>query len=420
MFRAKKSIYGPAMIIRHNMYLRSKTKVITILVIFWSIVCLHPASSMPIVDAIRIGDYKNKTRFVMEMNKRVRFNVFTLGRPYRIVIELPKIKWKIKSSNLKKSRRIIGYRFGLYRHENSRFVIDLGRPIRVSKAFHLSPSGNRKHRIIIDLSDTSPADFFKNIKRGIPKTFNKTISQKNFKVKNKTLKKETPLIVLDPGHGGIDSGARGLRGTLEKKVVLALAYELKKQLVYNNKYRVLLTRTRDVFVRLRERIAIAHRAGADLFISLHADSIGKKHVRGGSVYTLSERASDREAEALARRENKSDIIAGVDLNEQSNTVAKILIDLRQRLTKNNSVMFAKLLGKQLNKKILMLRRNHRFAGFAVLKAPEIPSVLIEMGYLSNTHDEKLIRSPRHRRKIAKAIKIAIDKYFTIRKSMRRP
>ena len=402
------------------MYLRSKPKAITILAIFWSIVCLHPASSMPIVDAIRIGDYKNKTRFVMEINKRVRFNVFTLGRPYRIVIKLPKIKWKIKSSNLKKSRRIIGYRFGLYKPENSRFVIDLVRPVRISKVFHLSPSGNRKHRIILDLSDTSPADFFKNIKREIPKRINKNISQKNFKVKKKILEKQTPLIVLDPGHGGIDSGARGRRGTLEKKVVLALAYELKKQLVYNNKYRVLLTRTRDVFVRLRERIAIAHRAGADLFISLHADSIGKKHVRGGSVYTLSERASDREAEALARRENKSDIIAGVDLNEQSNTVAKILIDLRQRLTKNNSVMFAKLLGKQLNKKILMLRRNHRFAGFAVLKAPEIPSVLIEMGYLSNTHDEKLIRSPRHRKKIAKAITIAIDKYFTIRKSMRRP
>ena len=158
------------------------------------------------------------------------------------------------------------------------------------------------------------------------------------------------VIALDPWHGGVDPGARGIRGTLEKVVVLKLAKELKRQLLRTGKYRVVMTRSRDVFVRLRERIAIAHRAGAHLFVSLHADSIGNRHLRGGSVYTLSEQASDKEAEALARRENKSDIIAGVDLSVQSQTVAKILIDLRQRLTKNNSVVFAKPGGR--SKKIL--------------------------------------------------------------------
>ena len=290
-------------------------------------------------------------------------------------------------------------------------MIDLRGPIRIAKAFKLHPKGKRRHRIIVDIVDISAKYFLKNYQlrsnKAIPK---KSATQKieNIKRRNRT---RTRLIVLDPGHGGIDPGARGRRGPLEKKVVLELAHELKRELIAKGKYRVLMTRTRDVFVRLRERIAIAHRAGADLFISLHADSIGKRHVRGGSVYTLSERASDREAEALARRENKSDIIAGVDLNEQSSVVAKILIDLRQRLTKNNSVKFAKLLAEQLNKKIRMLRRKHRFAGFAVLKAPEIPSVLIEMGYLSNIEDEKLIRSPSHRRKIAQAIVNAVDKYF---------
>ncbi len=397
--------------IRHNIYRFSRAKAIAVWTVFWSIALLQPGFSMPIVDSIRIGDYEDKTRLVMELDKSVKFNVFTLGNPYRIVIELPKVNWQIKSTNLKGGKRIIGYRFGLFKPNQSRFVIDLRGPIRIAKAFKLHPKGKRRHRIIVDIVDISAKYFFKNYQLRSNKAIHKrsaTQKSENIKRRNRT---RTRLIVLDPGHGGIDPGARGRRGTLEKKVVLELAHELKRELIAKGKYQVLLTRTRDVFVRLRERIAIAHRAGADLFISLHADSIGKRHVRGGSVYTLSERASDREAEALARRENKSDIIAGVDLNEQSSVVAKILIDLRQRLTKNNSVKFAKLLAEQLNKKIRMLRRKHRFAGFAVLKAPEIPSVLIEMGYLSNIEDEKLIRSPSHRRKIAQAIVKAVDKYF---------
>ena len=397
--------------IRHNIYRFSRAKPIAVWTVFWSIALLQPGFSMPIVDSIRIGDYEDKTRLVMELDKSVKFNVFTLGNPYRIVIELPKVNWQIKSTNLKGGKRIIGYRFGLFKPNQSRFVIDLRGPIRIAKAFKLYPKGKRRHRIIVDIVDISAKYFLKNYQlrsnKAIPKR-SATQKSENIKRRNRT---RTRLIVLDPGHGGIDPGARGRRGTLEKKVVLELAHELKRELIAKGRYRVLLTRTRDVFVRLRERIAIAHRAGADLFISLHADSIGKRHVRGGSVYTLSERASDREAEALARRENKSDIIAGVDLNEQSSVVAKILIDLRQRLTKNNSVKFAKLLAEQLNKKIRMLRRKHRFAGFAVLKAPEIPSVLIEMGYLSNFEDEKLIRSASHRRKIAQAIVNAVNKYF---------
>ncbi|NKB22321.1 MAG: AMIN domain-containing protein [Alphaproteobacteria bacterium] len=392
---------------------------------------LGNASAMPVVDSVRIGDYSEKTRFVMEFDKPVKFNVFTLGSPYRVVIELPEVTWKIKPNAVPRGKRITGYRFGLFRPGQSRVVIDLKSPIKVSRSFALPPNSKSGHRLVFDIAEVSPAVFSALQKRRpvtrspVPPPTPKVapVVRAPFppvKKPKQRRKAQRRIIVLDPGHGGIDPGARGRRGTQEKKLVLNQAKELRRQLLATGRYRVVMTRSRDIFVRLRERIAIAQRAGGDLFISLHADSIGNRHVRGGSVYTLSERASDKEAEALARRENKSDIIAGVDLNDQSKTVAKILIDLRQRLTKNDSVAFAKTLVNQLSKKTRMLRRKHRFAGFAVLKGPEIPSVLIEMGYLSNVQDEQLLRRSSHRRKIASAIVRAIDSYFSRQQALRQP
>ncbi len=415
------------MAVSHNMFGFQRLLVQLISVVLLLGMSNFGAAAMPVVDSVRIGDYPEKTRFVMEFDKPVKFNVFTLGSPYRVVIELPEVAWRIKPETVPKGKRITGYRFGLFKPGQSRVVIDLKSPIKVSKSFTLPPNSKRGHRLVLDISEISSARFSALQKRRPEKRSIETKVSPEvrapvlpLKKPKKRRKSERRLIVLDPGHGGIDPGARGRRGTLEKKLVLAQAKELRRQLLATGRYRVVMTRSRDIFVRLRERIAIAQRAGGDLFISLHADSIGNRHVRGGSVYTLSERASDKEAEALARRENKSDIIAGVDLNDQSKTVAKILIDLRQRLTKNDSVAFAKTLVAQLSKKTRMLRRKHRFAGFAVLKGPEIPSVLIEMGYLSNLHDERLLRRASHRRKIAGAIVQAIDRYFSRQQALRQP
>ncbi|MBO39886.1 MAG: N-acetylmuramoyl-L-alanine amidase [Rhodospirillaceae bacterium] len=418
-------ISGHIMAKSHNIFCFLKVITFYVGIALLSGVTIKDAAATPIVKSIRIGDYEKKTRFVIELNKSVNFNVYSLKNPNRVVIALPEVIWRIKEKSKRVSRRISGYRFGLFRHGQSRIVIDLRSPMKVSKSFRLSPQGGRSHRVIFDIVEISSKTFPKALK---------TRPVKKEKIGSRRLLLQQPplppikkpkhkkffkhVIALDPGHGGIDPGARGIRGTLEKTVVLELAQEVKRQLLLTGKYRVVMTRSRDVYVRLRERIAIAHRAGAHLFVSLHADSIGNKHLRGGSVYTLSEQASDKEAEALARRENKSDIIAGVDLNVQSQTVAKILIDLRQRLTKNNSVVFAKLLAEQLSKRTVMLRRKHRFAGFAVLKAPAIPSVLIEMGYLSNLKDEKLIRRASHRRQIAKAVVIAIGRYFSRQQSLK--
>ncbi len=218
-------------------------------------------------------------------------------------------------------------------------------------------------------------------------------------------------IVIDAGHGGVDPGAIGVDRSYEKNITLAVAKELKKQILKTGKYNVVLTRETDIFIPLKQRVAIARKAKADLFVSLHADSVGKKSTRGASVYTLSEKASDKEAELLASRENKADVIAGMDLSAENEEVAGILIDLAQRDTMNQSRQFASHVVRTVGKESLLLTKPNRSAGFAVLKAPDIPSVLIEMGYLSNPTDCKLLKTSSHQQKLSKLIASSVDAFF---------
>jgi N-acetylmuramoyl-L-alanine amidase len=229
--------------------------------------------------------------------------------------------------------------------------------------------------------------------------------------------KPKPLIVIDPGHGGIDPGAIG-NGTMEKSITLAVANALKKELEASGRFRAVLTRDKDVYLPLRDRFRVARENGAELFISLHADAHANSKTRGASVYTLSETASDAEAAALAAKENKSDVIAGVDLTNESKVVSGILIDLAQRETINLSARFAKILVGSLKKDTLMLGKSHRFAGFAVLKAPDVPSVLLEMGYISSDEDQQLLTNKKHQKKLAKAISRAIASFFDWHDSVR--
>lgn len=228
------------------------------------------------------------------------------------------------------------------------------------------------------------------------------------------------VVAVDPGHGGRDPGAIGISGIEEKQITFATARLLREELRATGRYKVVLTRSRDVFIPLRDRIAIARAAGADLFVSLHADKMPDSVVRGLSVYTLSERASDAEAAALAERENKVDLVAGIDFAGQSREVTNILIGLAQRETMNESVRFAELLTSELRSDTVLLPKAHRFAGFAVLKSPDVPSVLVELGYLSNPRDESLLRSPEHRRRVARSITRAIDAYFVRIEARNRP
>jgi N-acetylmuramoyl-L-alanine amidase len=219
------------------------------------------------------------------------------------------------------------------------------------------------------------------------------------------------IVVLDPGHGGIDPGAIGLSGVYEKDLALDAARLVAQLLEATKRYRVVLTRTTDEFVPLPDRVARARAADGDLFLSIHADALPDPGMRGASVFTLSEKASDAQAAALAARENKVDLIAGIDLSRHAPEVSSILIDLARRQTNNQSIRLARRLVDDLGHDVTMLNNSHRSAGFAVLKAPDIPSALIEMGCLSNREEERALRTPSYRRKVAAGIARSINDYF---------
>lgn len=375
------------------------------------------AAAVPAVTDVRIGDYPSKTRLVLDISERVDYRVFSLVDPYRVVIDLPEVAWRINGVGAPRGL-VAKFRYGLFRRGQSRMVIDAIAPVVVAKKFMLAPNKTNGHRLVLDLMKVTRAAALRQVYRP-----GKTALRLAPVPKRRTIRPSNGgrrTIAIDPGHGGVDPGATGRTGSREKHITLAQARELRRQLLATGRYRVVMTRNRDIFVRLRDRIAIAQDAGAELFISLHADSMRDRGVRGGSIYTLSETASDKEAEALAAKENRADLIAGIDLSDQSEVVAKILIDLRQRLTKNDSAVFAKFLLAELGKSMRLLRNNHRFAGFAVLKAPDVPSVLVEMGYLSNRTDERLLKTARHRRKIAAAMVRAVNRYFVTRQARERP
>ena len=376
------------------------------------------AAGEPTVTDARIGAYPAKTRFVLELDRNVRYQAFTLADPYRVVIDLPEVAWAIARNRAKRRGLVSDFRYGLFRAGISRVVLDVTGPVQIAKSFLLDPRAGKPWRLVIDLKTVSRQAFLRGMRPrtvagpapgGIPPPM---VMRRKSSDRN--------VIAIDPGHGGVDPGTIGIGGSQEKRIVLAVARELAGLLRASGKYRVVLTRKRDVFVPLRERIAIARSAGAQLFISLHADSINDRNIRGGAVYTLSERASDREAGLLAAKENKADLIAGIDLNGHSPEVANILIDLAQRETMNDSVAFADNLTRSLGASIRLLRHSRRFAGFAVLKAPDIPSVLVELGYLSNRVDEKLLNDKRHRAGIAASIVRAVQAYFAGQQAFKRP
>jgi N-acetylmuramoyl-L-alanine amidase len=219
------------------------------------------------------------------------------------------------------------------------------------------------------------------------------------------------LVVLDPGHGGVDPGAIGFSGAYEKDIALATAREVARLLEATKRYRVLLTRNDDDFVSLQERVAIAHAASGELFLSIHADALPNAGTRGASVYTLSEKASNREAAELAARENKADLIAGIDLSRHEPVVSEILFDLARRQTNNLSIRLARELVVELGHDVRLLDNSHRSAGFAVLKAPDIPSALVELGCLSNKEEDRLLREPFYQRKLAVSLVRSINDYF---------
>lgn len=373
-----------------------------------------PALAQPSVTDVRLGAHSDKTRFVVELTQPPRYRVFSLPDPYRVVIDLPELEWPESHSEMTQSKGLISaLRFGLFTPGTSRVVLDLAQPSAIKAVFILPPRDGFNHRLVLDLVPVSREAFLneesrKTIESDDPLPSFDTALPAQAPRDESDLR---PTIVIDAGHGGVDPGAIGVSGLFEKDLALGYARDLKKALEATGRYQAVMTRKEDIFLELRERLALAEQASGDLFLSLHANTNPSHSIRGASVYTLSETASDSEAAALAAKENKADIIGGVDLTHQTEVVSQILIDLAQRETMNLSKSFANTLVGELGERTELLRNTHRYGGFAVLKSPTVPSVLVEIGYMSNREEERLLLSEEHRAKIISAIIEAVDQYF---------
>ncbi|MBL8670314.1 MAG: N-acetylmuramoyl-L-alanine amidase [Alphaproteobacteria bacterium] len=453
------------------------------------------------VQGIRIGVHEAVTRFVIDLDRAPDYRVFTLLDPYRVIVDLPEANWRI--DDLRPQGDLLReLRYGLFQPGNSRLVIEVHKPVKVTHAYSLPPEFGKPWRLILDLQQITHSQYVTQIGRTLvssatdaagrrgqsnarvvdvppivqqpplaspvppssaaaplpqaqlqpqspapayavdgrgprnlgtipapaaeqPRPAQGRQSQPDPPVQIATLPgarvsgpgprdgpRDRKVVVIDAGHGGADSGAIGVGGTLEKDITLAMAREVRDLLARTGRYSVVMVRDSDQFVRLRDRVAMARQAGAELFISIHADSMRIAQVRGLSIYTLSERASDREAEELAEAENKADLIGGHDLMEESPEVVNILFDLTMRETMKLSRNFANLVVESVRgQDLAVLPKPHRSAGFVVLKAHDVPSVLVELGYLTNAREERMLRTQEHRGRIAKAIVTAVDRFF---------
>jgi N-acetylmuramoyl-L-alanine amidase len=373
------------------------------------------AEASVIATDMRIGGDDKQTRFVVDLNRKIDLVAFTLADPYRVVVDLPQTTFTLPTKAGEQARGLVkAYRYGLIMQGGSRIVLDTKGPVRLEKAFVLDAAEGQPARLVLDLIATDRTSFMRNI--ALENRPAHSTSIKPSEAPPKVDGDVRPLIVLDPGHGGIDTGTKGSGGELEKDVVLAFAQTLREKLESSGKYRVAMTRSDDTFIPLAERVRFARSRNAGLFISVHADALPRREgqAEGATVYTLSENASDAEAARLAEAENKADVIAGVDLTTEPDDVANILVDLAQRETKTFSMQFARTLVGELKVAARLHKHPLKSAGFKVLLAPDVPSVLLELGYMSTKDDLKQLTSATWRARTAQALAQAVDSFFTPR------
>jgi len=365
----------------------------------------------PIASDSRVGGDDGQTRFVMDFSRKVDLRAFTLADPYRVVIDLPQVVFNMPPHTGEAGRGLVkAFRFGLIMQGGSRIVLDVTKPVRIDKAFVVDAAAGQPARLVVDLAAIDRDSFMRGVAKG-DRPQPATTAALEHELAHKG--DPRPIVVLDPGHGGIDNGAISASGVMEKDIVLSFAMQLRDQLEQSGKYRVVMTRTDDTFIPLIDRVRMARIRQAALFVSIHADAIRKSEgeAHGATVYTLSETASDAAAARLADEENHADVIAGIDMAQEPGDVADILIDLAQRETKVFSLHFAKSLVADMKKVARMHKNPMKSAGFRVLKAPDVPSVLIELGYVSSKDDLKQLSSDAWRGKTAGAIVQAVDNFF---------
>ncbi len=358
------------------------------------------------INSLRLWSAPDHTRLVFDVSDSIQHRMFALSNPDRLVIDFSDAKLKTSLSNFTgKDRFVKNIRSGPRGEGGLRIVLDLKSRIN-PRIFALAPNREYGHRLVLDLIDTKSVDSVTPVKETPVK---QVVSKK------KTLKKQPArdvVVAIDAGHGGEDPGAIGRRGTKEKDVVLSIAKKLAALIKKEKGMRPVLIRNGDYYLRLRKRSALARKHKADLFISIHADAFRDRRARGSSVFTLSNKgASSEAARWLAERENSADLIGGVELKDKDDVLASVLLDLSQTGTRQVSHDVADRVLKKMGRVGKMHHRRVQKAGFAVLKSPDVPSILVETAFISNPVEESNLRSYSHQNKLAKSILSGIKDYF---------
>jgi len=370
----------------------------------------------PVATAARLAGDEKQTRLVVDLTRKIELRAFALADPYRVVVDIPQVVFRLPPKAGEHGRGLVAaYRYGLVMAGGSRIVLDVKKPVRIDKAFVLDANAGQPARLVLDLTAIDRSSFLRNI--ALDNRLTRTVAKKPSKPAPKDDGDPRPIVVVDPGHGGIDFGTQAAgNGILEKAIVLEFGLILRDKIEKTGKYRVVMTRTDDTFISLADRVKLARERGAGLLISIHCDSLRRSegNAHGATVYTLSETASDSEAARLAEAENRADVISGVDLTAEPDDVADILLDLARRETKTFSVQFARTLAGEIKTVARLNKRPLRSAGLRVLRAPDVPSVLLELGYVSNRADLKQLTSDAWRNRAAEAIVQAIDAFFATR------
>lgn len=383
------------------------------------------AAGLPVATAARVAGDDHRTRFVADLTTPVGYTVYVMANPYRVIIDLPQVSFSLPVGAGETARGLVRqYRFGPVDDAHSRIVLDTDGPVLIDKAILSKARDGEPARIVVDLVKTSKEAFDAKLAAetdtGTADASPQDLPPPATGDQAPAAGRERKLVVIDPGHGGIDPGAIGLGKTREKDVVLAFGLKLKSVLEATGNIDVVMTRSDDTFLTLRDRVKVARDKEADLFIAIHADTVRGGDARGATIYTLSEKASDAEAEALAHKENRADIIAGIDLEAENQEVTDILIDLAQRESKTHSLVFAKKAVAEMSPVTAFTGKPMRSAGFMVLKAADVPSVLIELGFLSSKQDERQLTSPEWQQRVAGAMGHAVEKYFATQLAARSP
>ena len=370
--------------------------------------------------AVKVEGEQSQTTFEIDLSRGVTAEVFTLANPYRVIIDLPDVTFRLPPGTGARGKGLItAFRYGLFAERKARVVIDTKGPAKIISATmaHGAAAGSIILRVVMSETD---AQSFADGTGAARREEAHTKAEADDVTPPKRAAKSKPVIVIDPGHGGIDPGASGINNISEKTLVLAVAQRLQTVLAKSGTFDVRMTRSSDVFISLDRRLKFSADQGADLFVSLHADSIAETNlaegIRGATVYTLSERASDEQARKMAEKENASDLIAGLQGVDQGgmDQVKNILIDLMKRETSNFSADFSNVLVGRLKRSITMARDPQRSAAFKVLKQTHAPSVLVELGYMSNSRDQQEMATPVWQEKVSGAIAAAITVYFAKR------